>query len=240
MAKPFKIKIFYLANYLYNYLFFLYKPFYFFYKTISDKEKIEFIKKNIKPGMIVLDIGANIGFYTVLLSKIVGEGGQVFAFEPDEKNYIFLRHNTKKLNNVAIFRLAVGEVSKKIRLYLSDNLNVDHQVYDIGENRKFVEVECVAIDDFLSEDKIIDFIKIDIQGYEYFALLGMKNIIERSKQMYFISEIWPFGLKKSGADTEKYLNLIKNYGINISSQLPLGCAVNQENKNYYFDIYGKK
>jgi ubiquinone/menaquinone biosynthesis C-methylase UbiE len=97
-----KLKLFYLANYIYIFFFSLYKPLYFFYKNISDKEKIEYIKKNVKPGMFALDIGANIGFYTVLLSKMVGREGRVIAFEPDVKNFNFLKRITKKFKNVII------------------------------------------------------------------------------------------------------------------------------------------
>ena len=59
-------------------------------------------KNIIKPGMRVLDLGANIGFYTVLFSKLVGENGKVFAFEPDPKNFKYLEGNIKTLHNVIV------------------------------------------------------------------------------------------------------------------------------------------
>ena len=97
-----KLKLFKLANKLFERYHFIYKPLYFFYKNISDRQKIALFKNIIKPGMRVLDLGANIGFYTVLFSKLVGENGKVFSFEPDVKNYEYLEENTKTLYNVII------------------------------------------------------------------------------------------------------------------------------------------
>ena len=122
-----KLKLFKLANKLFEHYHFIYKPLYFFYKKISDRQKIALFKNIIKPGMRVLDLGANIGFYTVLFSKLVGENGKVFAFEPDAKNYKYLEENTKTLYNVTIEKKAVSDKTGKINFYISKDLNVDHQ-----------------------------------------------------------------------------------------------------------------
>ena len=155
-----KLKLFKLANKLFEHYHFIYKPLYFFYKKISDRQKIALFKNIIKPGMRVLDLGANIGFYTVLFSKLVGENGKVFAFEPDAKNYKYLEENTKTLYNVTIEKKAVSDKTGKINFYISKDLNVDHQSYDSREGRDCEEADAIALDDYFLDNAKIDVIKI--------------------------------------------------------------------------------
>ena len=144
-----------IGNMIYKKAFFIYETFYFFYKRFSDNSKIKELKKIIKPGMTVLDIGANIGFYSKLFSKLVGAEGRVYSFEPEEENFEYLKKNTKECNNVVINKMAVSDKSGKMKLYISDDLNVDHNVYDNGEGRKTCEIDAVSLDDYFI-DKDID------------------------------------------------------------------------------------
>ncbi|HRB19573.1 MAG TPA: FkbM family methyltransferase [Chitinophagales bacterium] len=97
-----------LGDFLYKNAFPVYNILYPVFKRKQDKHEIELLHKNIRKGDIVLDIGANIGFYTQLLSDLVGENGKVYAFEPDKKNYSYLQQNTGQLKNVAFFHKAVS------------------------------------------------------------------------------------------------------------------------------------
>jgi FkbM family methyltransferase len=207
--------IFRFGNIIYNHSFLIYRILYFLYKRISDRKRIILLKDKIKRGMTVLDIGANIGFYTRLFSKLVGEHGRVYAFEPDELNFKYLQLNSRKLNNVNLIKSAVGEKSERIHLYLSDDLNVDHRTYDPGEDRTLREIQCICIDDFLKNRGNIDFIKIDIQGYDYYAILGMKDTIKRSGEVMILGELWPYGLNKAGIMTEDYLTILEDLGFTI-------------------------
>ena len=210
-----KLKLFKLANKLFEPYYFIYKPLYFFYKNISDRRKIVLFKNIIKPGMRVLDLGANIGFYTVLFSKLAGKNGKVFAFEPDAKNYKYLEGNTKTLHNVIVEKKAVSDKTGKINLFISKDLNVDHQSYDIGEGRVCEEVDAIALDDYFLDDIKIDFIKIDIQGYEPIALKGMSKIMRQPGRMIVLGELWPYGLQKAGSSAEEYLQFFKSRGFKI-------------------------
>jgi FkbM family methyltransferase len=205
-------------NGLYKHFYFLYKPLYFLYKNISDREKINLIKKSIEPGMTVLDIGANIGFYTTLLSTLVGEKGHVIAFEPDALNFKHLRENTRKLANVTVRQLACAEKTRKLKLYLSDTFNVDHQTFDSGEGRKYVEIESVSIDDYLNNKEKVDFIKIDVQGYDFYAIKGAAETIKNSSSLAILGELWPYALNKAGVRPNDYLELLGSLGFSV--QIP--------------------
>lgn len=238
------IDILILFNRLYKSCFPIYKPIYFTYKYFSDRDKIRLIKTHVKPGMKVLDIGANIGFYTILLSKLVGKGGTVYAFEPDGDNFRFLQRLTKNLTNVKLANVACGEKSSVTYLYKSQKMNTDHQVYDDGEHEEKVAVKMVSLDDYLQGEKDgIGFVKIDVQGYDYYVFRGMKKVIFRSKEMCIISEFWPYGLKKAGASADAYLSEVKLAGFDVkvlSKDKVRDYSLCAEDKWFYVDFFAQK
>ena len=236
-----KLKFFKLANKLFERYYFIYKPLYFFYKNISDRQKIALFKKNIKQGMRVLDLGANIGFYTVLFSKLVGENGKVFAFEPDAKNYKHLEESAKKLYNAVVEKKAVSDKTGKINFYISKDLNVDHHSYDTGEGREYEEVDAIALDDYFLDNIKIDFIKIDIQGYEPVALKGMSKIMRQPGRMIVFGELWPYGLQKAGSSAEEYLQFLKSHGFKIKFfEGEIDYNEKAKDKNFYTDFIANK
>ncbi|MCB0517167.1 MAG: FkbM family methyltransferase [Chitinophagales bacterium] len=237
--------IFSLLNRLYYAAYPLYKPLYFWYKKISDKDKIQLLQNHLKPSMKVLDIGANIGFYTQVLAECVGENGEVWAFEPDETNFRHLQENTQQFPQVSAVQKAVGEKNKLLKLYFSDKLNVDHQTFDSGEGRNFKEIDCVSLDAYLPEDVCVDVIKMDIQGYEYFALQGMQQLIERSSPLLLIGEFWPYALHKAGIDAASYLQLLKSLGFEVTVEgfphyTEVDFSAYKHQKSFYTDIIARK
>jgi len=181
---------------------------------VHDPPGTELIKKEIKKGDIVLDIGANIGYFTLLFAKLVGKEGKVFAFEPDPDNFSLLEKNVK-LNgyqNVILIRGAVSSETGKIRLYLSEENKADNRIYNSGDSRRSIEVEAIRLDDYFeSYEGEIDFIKMDIQGAEAKAIQGMPLLLQKNRSIKLLTEFWPFGLTKSGVEPEVYLNLLTDY-----------------------------
>jgi len=199
-----------LGNKLFHHFFPLYKILYPFYKRFSDKHEITIVKNYIKPDMTVVDIGANIGFYTNLMSKLVGEKGRVYAFEPSPQNFNLLQKYNRN-NNVTLIQAAVAQSTGQIPLYISDKLNVDHRTYKTDEDRETVNVPSYRLDDYLKNQKV-DFIKMDVQGFEYNALLGMENILKNNPQIKLLMEYWPYGLIQAGTTPEKLFAFLGNLG----------------------------
>lgn len=225
------------ANFLYTQVYALYKPLYFFYKRFSDRKHIKYIRSVIKPGMCILDIGVNIGFYSLIFSKITGQKGIVYAFEPDSINYSRLVDNTKDKTNIITINKAVSNFSGFIDLYISNELNVDHHTYNDGEERECIKVPCVSIDDFMKDKPIPSFIKIDIQGYDYFAIQGMKEIIATSSDLIIFGEFSPYGLKKSGTSAEEYYHFLIKNGLSVNfmdKTFSLKQIFEKENDKYYY------
>lgn len=173
---------------LYKKAFNLYQPIYFFWKGRTDKDKIKLLKEYIKPGMKVVDVGANIGFYSMFFSKAVGEKGKVYAFEPDGGNFKHLVSNLRKYENAVPNNAAVSDKTGKIKLYRYP-LNVEFKTYDMmGESSDFTEIDCVSLDDYFKNGESVDVIKTDTEGYDYFVINGMKELIKRSNKLVLITE----------------------------------------------------
>jgi len=238
-----------LGNFLYNNAFGLYKPMYKLFKNKQDAFEIELLKKHIKQNDIVLDIGANIGFYATILSDIVGEKGVVHCFEPDSKNFEHLKKTTADFKNIKINTKAVGPKTEKLKIYTSKNLNVDHRTYKPEEYDKEIEIDAVSIDDHLTSNPKVDLIKMDIQGFEMQAIQGMQTILDKNKDIKLISEFWPYGLKKAGSSVTEYFNFLQSKGFTcylleetsllkltaekVSSLEPLG-------EEHYFNIFATR
>jgi FkbM family methyltransferase len=164
---------------------------------VWEKQETEIIKKIVNQGDVVLDIGANIGYFTLLFSRLVGPSGKVYSFEPEPENFSLLKKNVELNNykNIILIQKAVSNENRKIKLFLSMNNEGDHQIYDSGENRNFIEIDSIRLDDYFKNfEKKINFIKMDIQGAECKAIEGMQNILEKNNQLKLITEYWPYGL----------------------------------------------
>ncbi len=201
-----------LGNFLYKHAFAVYKPMYTRFKNRQDAFEIELLKKHISHGDTVLDIGANIGYYASLLSQLVGEKGKVHCFEPDKQNFEHLQKTVSELKNTRINNTAVGPRTETLKIYTSKNLNVDHRTYKPEEYDQEIEIQAVSIDDYLGNTTTIDFIKMDIQGFEMQAIQGMQKTLENNPSLKLISEFWPYGLKKAGSSVTEYFTFLTAKG----------------------------
>jgi len=168
----------------------------------------------IKPGDRVLDIGANIGYYTALFADWVGPSGIVNAIEPDPDNFAILDANTQdfqKADRVRLHALALGAATGTARLFHSkDNIGM-HRLYNsICCDESFMEVTVCRGDDFALTP--LDFIKIDIEGYEIFALQGLSNTLAESPNVKILCEFSPLSMMEAGVQPVKWLEWIEDHG----------------------------
>jgi FkbM family methyltransferase len=174
-------------------------------------------KRELRPGMRVLDVGANIGYFSLLFARLVGPSGHVHAFEPEPRNFELLQRNIARngYTNVTAVRKAVSRTSGIQRLYKSpDNLG-DHRLAHGPEGRAAIDVSVVTLDEFLG-DTCVDFIKLDIQGAEGAAVRGARQLITRSAPLCLVSEFWPAGMRAFGDDPEQYLEELSAHGFQIA------------------------
>jgi len=188
---------------------------------VHEEFETELVEKHIKKGMRVVDIGAHIGYFTIIFSKLVGGGGKVYAFEPEPYNYKLLVKNIELNNlsnsNIVLECCALSDKKGVVKLFL-DKSNLGNvsmakgniPTVDLG---KEVEVETVTLDDYLQDQKV-DFIKMDIQGAEGLVIDGAKEVFTKNKLKLLI-EFCPYNLRNLGTDPLGLLKQLESWGFKL-------------------------
>lgn len=172
---------------------------------------------NLKADDVFVDVGANIGYYSLIASKLVGTQGAVLSFEPETLNFKLLEKNiaVNALTNVKLFHAGLGSQNGSIDFYISPDNRGDHRAFNSDNNRTKTSVNMLVGDEIL-ENKKVDFIKIDTQGYELDILKGLRKTITNNQQhLKMIIEFWPFALKENGHSAHALLEEIASYDFNI-------------------------
>jgi FkbM family methyltransferase len=172
----------------------------------------------IKPDMIIIDVGANIGYVTFLAASRCGEYGSVISFEPGFDSCNLMKKSLKlnSYKNIEILNKGVAEKTKKGKLFLSPTASVDNQILEGIENRNSIDIQIVSIDDFVLERNIVpDFIKIDVQGAEYFVFDGMIKLLQTNESLKLLVEFSPRKQKEKMDMFLDLLNKMKNLGFKI-------------------------
>lgn len=193
-----------------------------------ERDNTLLFSKILKPGWRVVDVGAYIGYYSVHFAKLVGAKGEIFAFEPNTYSNRLLTRNIKLQNvkNVQINKMALGDRKRRASFYM----NAPESSL-IKENVDYIGVEEVAVttlDEALKDQKV-DFIKMDVQGYEYNILLGAKKVIANNPNLMWHIEFWLQGLIGAKCAPIKLLNFLKKSGYRIY-------IVGKGNKDYSNDL----
>ena len=189
------------------------------YGTYEELEA-KIMEEKIKVGNIVVDVGANIGLHTLNMAKIVGNTGQVFAFEPDPSNFEILRKNVKINNyqNIILEQKACADKHGRTTLYQSDHPGM-HRVFPQTKQAKGqVQVELTSLDKYFIDSNLADkinFIKIDVEGLEFSVLKGMKNILKNNKKIKILFENMQINTIQAGFTPIKLLNYLTSYDFKL-------------------------
>jgi FkbM family methyltransferase len=161
----------------------------------------------------VIDIGANIGYYTLLAATLVGEKGRVYAFEPDKGNLAFLQHNVElnQLKNITISPNAVSDREGDTTIYLSNVEAGEHSLIKVPARKidRTATIHTVTLDSVVNEP--VGLIKVDVEGAEVKVLTGAKNLLQKYHPVLVV-ECWEDGLKASGNTIEGLFSLLKASG----------------------------
>jgi FkbM family methyltransferase len=166
----------------------------------------------VKPGMHVLDIGAHVGYFTLLAARAVGPTGRVSAFEPDPSNYRFLCHNVA-LNGmeevVTAVRKAVAEASGSRPFFVDERNSACSALSKAGRSGDAMAVECTAVDDFVEPGEGIDVVKLDVEGGELDALRGMRRTLADAARVVMFVECNPSALASASVSVSDLLDELR-------------------------------
>ncbi len=192
------------------------------YKTKNYEPHVaKAITEKLKPGMVFVDIGANIGYFSLLAAKLIGPNGRVLAFEPYQYNVklLYLNARINGFENIEIFPCALAD---KRSLFAYDNMASNGVISELNADLDTLLsttlVSSVAIDEALQDVNRMDIIKIDVEGAEYLALSGGRRLLKKHRPIIF-SEFAPPSLQVvSKVSAEIYLQLLlvdDNYHISV-------------------------
>ncbi|HET9870069.1 MAG TPA: FkbM family methyltransferase, partial [bacterium] len=184
-------------------------------REVYEPLETRLLLEHLAPGQVFVDIGANIGYYTLLAARRVGPEGRVFAFEPDPDNFRLLQKNVavNGYANVILEPKALSDGEGEADLFLNPLNRGDHRLYDSGDGRVHVRVPRTALGSyFKAVQNRPHFIKMDIQGAEARALAGMRDLVAGLPRVLLVSEFGPEGLRRSGADPAGYLRDLASLG----------------------------
>ena len=159
------------------------------------------IRGLLRVGDTFIDIGANIGYYTVVASKVVGDTGRVIAFEPDPVSFALLKRNVEEndCRNVTLLQKALSNSPGTLKLFLNESNKGAHRIFDRSGELNFVEVEAMRLDDYLEDHPgRVDLIKIDTEGAEGLILQGMRETLRQHQEVNVLMEFAPMLLNDSG------------------------------------------
>lgn len=189
-------------------------------RELYERDTVLLFKKIIKPGMVIVDIGAHIGYYTRIFSRLVGKSGLILAFEADPANFELLKKNTARLKNVKIRQSAVTDKTGTIDFYhYEEKSGVGSILSNIPLDFKKVKITVKSrdLDSALAEEKIsrVDVIKMDIEGGESLAIKGMRGTLGKNMDLAFIVEFAPAWVKASGHNPDQFLADLGSFGFKI-------------------------
>lgn len=192
-----------------------------YYRGVHEPRSTATVKRMVRPTAIALDIGANCGYYTLMLAKLVGNDGIVVAFEPTQWALGRLHENINLngFSNIVVEKIALSDTSEN-RLISSDEMafraswTLDRRSSHHGTERVTFE----RLDDYLKRSGLarVDFMKIDVDGYELRVIRGAKAVIEQFKPSLLI-EIGKYTMRDIGDDPEHLTSLLWDLGYMFKS-----------------------
>ena len=192
-----------------------------FDKGVFEPTSISWVRKLVKPGMIVADVGANFGYYTVLLSSLVGPGGQVHAFEPSKRYCERLLDHVRRneCDNVTVSNFGLSDTASEKILY-GDEISAALDWADDAKPPTIEEpVQLRTLDSYAVEIALpsLDFMKVDIDGHEPRFLVGATQTIQRFRPM-ILMEFAQLNLMAAGSDVEHLVKQLSDLGYSCFSE----------------------
>lgn len=182
-----------------------------------EPEVTSLLRRLLAPGMTFVDLGAHVGYHTLVGAHAVGPDGTVVALEPEPRNFALLQANLARAGatNVRTLRIAAWDRSGHLKLTLSGDNSGDHRVAPVPGAHRRIRIRGVALDDLLPSNATVDVVKSDLQGADHVAIHGMERRIAHSSPVV-VAEFWPEGIVSRGDDPLDVLAYYRGLGFALT------------------------
>lgn len=212
-----------------------------FLQGVYEPSILKIIKNNINTGDVILDVGANIGQHSIFMSFVTGNTGKIISFEPVSSIYAQFKNSIEinNIKNITLHNLACGDMEKEMNINtISSNMGGSSLVFS-GDDRKIEKIKVITADSIVKNENKINFIKIDVEGYEYEALLGLKDTIEKHHPKIMLEYSYA-GYKSMGTDSaKKILDLLYSFDYDLYDIENNNKKINKSKNNFDYDYFDK-
>jgi FkbM family methyltransferase len=193
---------------------------YFGFRGVPEPGLVKRFSQTVRPGMVVIDIGAHIGLYTLYAARLLAGQGKIYSFEPTPRSFELLQDNVQvngflESGVVAMRRMAVSD-RPGYSSFTTYPRNSGHNTFFGDETGgETMTVETVTIDEQLANEPKVDVVKIDAEGAEPLILRGMTETIARNPGIWIFLEFAPVHLRRAGVDPRCFLEQIRSMGMKL-------------------------
>jgi|SRR3989344_2043279 len=192
---------------------------------LYERETVVLFRKTVKREMVVVDIGAHIGYYARIASSLVGHNGVVHAFEADPENFVLLERNTRHSAQIRRHKIAIADKAGTIDFYHYNDKSGAHSTLPnvpLQFEKRKITVPATDLDAYLKEHGVthVDVIKMDIEGGESAALRGMEQTLRGVR--FLFTEFAPAWIEAAGSSPLSFLESIEAHGFDIFAITPRG------------------
>ena len=194
-----------------------------------ENEELLFTKRFLRAGDVFIDIGSNIGLFALSASNIVGGVGKVYAFEPGPETFLVLTENIalNKFTNILPFQCGISNEEGILLLNTSTDFDAWNtftkldtmEAHTSSMYNNKVEVSTIRLDKFLQDQRVnsnsISLIKIDVEGWEKFALLGSVNLLRADNAPAILIEFTEENTWRAGYTCHELYDIIESYGYSL-------------------------
>ena len=174
-----------------------------------EPSSTDIYRRQLSPGMTIVDVGANIGYYVLIEAQALGNSGKIYAIEPAPKNFEMLQKNLH-LNAVGCeiesHNLAISDHVGQVSFELAGASN-HHRLAVNGSSSNSIEVEATTLDVLLDDEKI-DMVRMDAEGAEWVILRGMRGILASDRPLKMFIEVHPKLIREYQGDLDQWLEML--------------------------------
>ena len=184
---------------------------------IRERKSTRIMEQFIRPDDVILELGANIGYYVLIESTVLSDKGYIYAVEPAPENVRLLEKNVtlNRINNVEICNMAMSNKKGTAKLYMGKACNLHSLINSSNaSDAEYVEVETDTVDNFIKGRKPVTFLRMDVEGYETEVIDGMHEIFQSPHFERLFVEIHPH--RVSSEKMQKFLETVREYGFEIA------------------------
>lgn len=178
-----------------------------------EKKYEQYMLSKIQKDDVIVDVGANMGYYSIQFARLTN--GKVYSFEPLSTQFSLLKRNVElnKLTNDVLINNAVSDTNEVKKIYLTEDEEQGTSSIEV-KTSSFEEVQCTTLDDYFEKNNVtkLDVLKMDIEGHEKKALIGMKNILAKGMIREFYIEIHGGCLEAAGTSPEDICAYLRSFG----------------------------